>query len=181
MKTVKTMLILALSVASVSLSAQSQKDKSLMKKAEKAKEELLKVDNGLQDFFDDAVGYVIFPNVGKGAFIIGGAAGSGIVYSNGSAIGRADLKKLDIGLQAGGQSIIEVVFFATEEAFNDFKDNDFSFSAGVSAVAVKSGIATQAKYRNGVAVFVLPKAGLMAEASVGGQHFSFKPFLSKRM
>lgn len=176
------MLVLVLSVVSVSLSGQSRKEEKLMKDIQRAKQELLNVDPGLQQFFDEAAGYVILPNVGKGGFIIGGASGRGIVYNaDGKAIGSANLKKLNIGLQAGGQAIIEAIFFKTEKAFDSFKYNNFSFSAGVSAVALRSGIAANAKYREDVAVFALPKAGLMADASVGGQRLVFKPFYNTDM
>jgi hypothetical protein len=57
-----------------------------------------------------------------------------------------------------------------------FKENNFEFAAETSAVALKSGIAFNAKYKDGVAVFALPKAGLMADASVGGQRFEYRPF-----
>lgn len=181
MRTLQTILVLILSVASVSLLAQSKKEARLMEDAKKAKQVLLKVDSSLEDFFDESAGYIIFPNVGKGGFIIGGASGNGIVYHDGEAVGRADLKKLNIGLQAGGQAIIEAVFFETEQAFTTFKNDSFSFSAEASAVAVKSGIAANAKYRQGVAVFAMPKAGLMADASVGGQRFSYEPFTHNNM
>ncbi len=130
----------------------------------------------MKGFFEDSAGYVIFPNVGKGGFIIGGASGNGVVYDNGTAIGMADLKKLNIGLQAGGQAIIEVIFFETDVDLERFKKGDFQFAAETSAVALKSGIAFNAKYKDGVAVFALPKAGLMADASVGGQKFNYKAF-----
>jgi hypothetical protein len=45
----------------------------------------------------------------------------------------------------------------------------------VSAVALKSGASADAKYTSGVAVFTLAKGGAMAEASVGGQKFSYEP------
>ncbi|WFO14696.1 hypothetical protein M601_012085 [Cellulophaga baltica 4] len=119
---------------------------------------------------------LFFPNVGKGGFIIGAASGNGAVYESGNLIGMADLKKLNIGFQAGGQAIIEVIFFENTAAMNDFKEGKFSFAAEASAVAVRSGIAFNAKYKDGVAVFALPKAGLMADASVGGQKFKFTSF-----
>ena len=133
---------------------------------------------GLDQFFTNSAGYVIFPNVGKGGFIIGGASGNGVVYENGTIIGMANLKKISVGLQAGGQAITEVIFFETENDLNEFKEGDVEFSAEASAVALKSGIAVNAKYRDGVAVFALPKAGLMADASVGGQKFEFTPMMN---
>lgn len=156
--------------------AQTSKDEKIIKDAEKAKTTLLKTDEGLKTFFDNSAGYVLFPNVGKGGFIVGASSGNGVVYENGSKVGMADLKKLNIGLQAGGQAIIEVIFFETEADLNEFKEGNFAFAAEASAVAVKSGLAFNAKYKDGVAVFALPKAGLMADASVGGQKFSYHSF-----
>tara|TARA_R110002020_G_scaffold91560_2_gene222402 strand:- start:165883 stop:166413 length:531 start_codon:yes stop_codon:yes gene_type:complete len=160
----------------IGTSAQTKDDNRIMNDAKKAKKTLLATTPGLQDFFDDSAGYVLFPNVGKGGFIVGGASGNGVVYENGTAVGMADLKKLNIGLQAGGQAIIEVIFFETATDVARFKEGDFEFSAEASAVALKSGEAVNAKYKDGVAVFALPKAGLMADASVGGQKFTYHAF-----
>lgn len=156
--------------------AQSEKDQKIMTDADNAKMKLTQADEGLSDYFDSAAGYVIFPNVGEGGFIIGGASGNGVVYENGIPIGMADLKKINVGFQAGGQAIIEVIFFETEAALEKFKEGNFEFSAQASAVAVESGVAVNSSYDDGVMVFALPKAGLMAEASVGGQKFGFKAF-----
>lgn len=161
-------------VFSISI-GQSAKELKIFKDAKKAKMALLENDESLASFFENSAGYVIFPNVGKGGLIVGGASGTGVVYEHDNVIGMADLKKLSIGLQAGGQAIIEVIFFETKADLERFKEDDFQFAAGASAVAVKSGIAFNAKYKDGVAVFALPKAGLMADASVGGQRFDYSP------
>ena len=176
MSTIKSLALAATLIFSIGAAAQNAKDEKIMNDAVKAKEALLEADNGLQKFFDKSAGYVIFPNVGKGGLVIGGASGNGGVYQGGDAIGMASLKKLNIGFQAGGQAIIEVIFFETAVDLNRFKEGNFQFAAETSAVALKSGIAFEAKYKDGVAVFALPKAGLMADASVGGQKFSYKPF-----
>ncbi|WP_422857978.1 hypothetical protein ACOKFD_11020 [Flagellimonas sp. S174] len=177
MRTFKVLtLALLVSMFSIGINAQSKKDRKIINDAKKAKKTLLKADSGLQRFFDNSAGYVLFPNVGKGGFIIGGASGNGVVYEDGEMVGMASLKKLNVGLQAGGQAIIEVIFFETSVDLDRFKEGKFQFAAEASAVALKSGIAANAKYKDGVAVFALPKAGLMADASVGGQKFGFKPF-----
>jgi len=155
---------------------QSKKDKKIISDAKKAKKTLLRTDSGLQKYFDKSAGYVIFPNVGKGGLIIGAASGNGAVYENGEVTGMADLKKLSVGFQAGGQAIIEVIFFEDESVFSEFKDDTFEFSAEISAVALKSGVNANAKYKDGVMVFVLPKAGLMADVTVGGQKFEYTGF-----
>ncbi|MEC8830882.1 MAG: hypothetical protein VX772_00840, partial [Bacteroidota bacterium] len=104
MKTIKSFLVITVLLLGTSAFAQSKKDKKIMADAQKAKTTLLETSPGLERFFDESAGYVIFPNVGKGGFIIGGASGNGVVYENGNAVGMADLKKLNIGLQAGGQA-----------------------------------------------------------------------------
>jgi hypothetical protein len=50
----------------------------------------------------------------------------------------------------------------------------------VSAVAVAAGASANAKYRQGVAVFTATRGGLMFEASVGGQKFSYEPLGKKK-
>ncbi|MEO9512348.1 MAG: lipid-binding SYLF domain-containing protein [Flavobacteriaceae bacterium] len=176
MRTLKSLMIVLAVLAATVTTAQDKKDRKIMNDAKKAKKTLLKADSALERFFENSAGYVLFPNVGKGGFIIGGASGNGVLYEGGQSVGMANLKKLNVGFQAGGQAIIEVIFFETPVDLERFKEGKFEFAAEASAVALKSGIAANAKYKDGVAVFALPKAGLMADASVGGQKFGYKPF-----
>jgi lipid-binding SYLF domain-containing protein len=125
--------------------------------------------------FDDAYGYVVFPTVGKGAIGIGGARGKGWVYERGKRIGRATLTQVTIGLQLGGQAYSEVIFFEDKAALDDFTRGNFEFDAQVSAIAVTARAAGDLPYRKGVAVVTMGKGGLMYEASVGGQKFSYTP------
>ncbi|MGJ8738362.1 lipid-binding SYLF domain-containing protein [Zobellia laminariae] len=168
-------IVLALSMTFV-VSAQTRKDKKIIKDAAKAKKELVKTDTDINGFFENSAGYVIFPNVGEGGFLVGAASGNGVLYQEGTAQGMANLKKLDVGFQAGGQSVIEVIFFESEDDVMEFEEDNFEFSAQISAVALKSGVAANAKYKDGVAVFTLPKSGLMAKATVGGQKFKYSSF-----
>jgi lipid-binding SYLF domain-containing protein len=132
-------------------------------------------DDGLQNFLARAYGYVIFPSVGKGGFIAGGAYGRGEVFQQGQFIGYADISQATIGAQAGGQSFSEAIAFQSPEALNLFKSGQFAFAANASAVALKAGAAASQDYDNGVAVFVDPLGGLMLEAAIGGQSFSYQP------
>jgi lipid-binding SYLF domain-containing protein len=133
-------------------------------------------DPGLQKkFFDHAAGYAVFPSVGKGGLIIGGAGGSGYLFQKGKAVGKVTLSQVTIGAQVGGQAYYEIIFFETAEALASFKKGEWTMAAQVSAVALSSGASADAKYKEGVAVFTLSKGGAMAEASVGGQNFTFKP------
>ena len=132
-------------------------------------------DASLQKFFDKAYAYAVYPTVGKGGIGIGGAHGSGAVYRNGRMIGFTSLNQVTIGFQLGGQSYREIIFFENEKAFNTFKSGNLKFSAQVNAVAATTGAGAKTSYANNMAVFTLIKGGLMYEASVGGQSFSFEP------
>jgi len=125
-------------------------------------------------FLHNSAAYAVFPHVGKGALVAGAAYGKGVLYEHGQVVGYCDMKQASVGAQAGGQEFAEVIAFENPAALNKFKQGDMTFTANVSAVAVKSGAAQAAKYRDGVVVFIRPDEGLMAEASVGGQAFSFR-------
>lgn len=127
------------------------------------------------DYFNSAAGYAIFPNVGKGAYIIGGASGNGAVYENGNLVGYADLKQVDVGLQLGGKAFVEVLFFETEQALEDFKSGSYELGANASAVILDKGFSRDLDFQDGVAVVTVPKGGAMAGISVGGQRFDFTP------
>ena len=129
----------------------------------------------LAEVLKKAHGYAVFPSVGKGAIGVGAAYGKGVYYENGVAIGYCDISQATIGFQLGGQAYTEMIVFATKEAADRFKSGNFAFDAQATAVALKSGASANAKYSDGVAVFTMDEAGLMYEASVGGQKFSYMP------
>lgn len=157
---------------------------------------IFKKSGAVQPFFKNSYGYAVFPTVGKGGLVIGGAYGSGQVYRQGEVTGIAKLVKASIGFQAGGQAFSQMIFFEDKRAYDEFTSGNFAFAAGVSAVAItagaqaeagtegttagasagpKTGKQASAQYHKGMAVFVHAKGGLMYEASVGGQKFSFEP------
>ena len=146
-------------------------------------------------FFGNCYGYAVFPTIGKGGVGIGGAHGSGRVYANGKHAGDTKMTQLTVGLQFGGQAYSEIIFFQDKRAFDEFTSGNFEFGAQASAVAITAGASAQAgtggtsaaaglhkkdsetagKYTKGIAVFTVTKGGLMYEASIGGQKFSYKP------
>ncbi len=153
----------------------AEKQAALTTKSEAAIQTARKADPGLQKFFDTATGYAVFPSVGKGAVGVGGAYGRGEVFEGGKLAGYATLTQASIGLALGGQKYTELIFFETKAALDRFKSGTFAFAAQASAVALKSGVSANAKYSEGVAVFTLGETGLMYEASIGGQKFSYEP------
>ena len=133
-------------------------------------------DPSMNRFFENAYGFAVFPSVGKGAFVVGGAYGKGVVFEQDKPIGSSSLSQVTIGLQAGGQAYSEIIFFKDKVALDDFKRGNYEMGAQVSAVAVTAGASADTSYNGGVAVFTIAKGGLMFEASVGGQKFTYTPY-----
>ena len=145
-------------------------------------------------FFSKSYGYAVFPTIGKAGLGIGGAHGDGHVYEKGKVIGETSMTQLSIGLQAGGQAYSEIIFFQDKRALNEFTSGNFEFGAGVNAIAItaaagaetgtsgssagasggKKDATTAGAYHKGMATFTIAKGGLMYEATVGGQKFSYK-------
>jgi lipid-binding SYLF domain-containing protein len=145
--------------------------------------------------FATAYGYAVFPTIGKGGIGIGAAHGSGRVYAKGAYIGDTTMNQLTVGLQLGGQAYSQIIFFQDERALKDFTSGNFEFGADASAIAITAGANAStsttgtsagasagqhdaatagAGYTKGMATYTVAKGGLMYEASIGGQKFSYK-------
>ena len=157
--------------------------------------EVFKKSQVVQPFFENAYGYAVFPTIGKAGIGIGGGYGKGQVYRGGKVTGTTSLVKLSIGFQLGGQAFSEIIFFQDKRAYDEFTSGNFEFDAAASAVAITAGVQVKAgtegatagasagpatgaqaetSYRKGMVVFVHAKGGLMYEAAIGGQKFSYK-------
>jgi lipid-binding SYLF domain-containing protein len=138
-------------------------------------------DSSLQKFFDKSYGYAVLPKVFKGAFIAGGAYGKGEVYEQNKMVGYCDMTQATLGFSFGGEFFREIVFFRDKEDLNKFKSGEFTFSAQITGVVLTAGAAAKADYKAGMAVFITADSGLMVDASLGGQKFSYesKGFLKK--
>jgi len=148
---------------------------------------------GTERNFQDAYGYAVFPNIGKGGVGIGAAYGRGKVFVSGEFTGDVTMSQLTVGFQLGGQAYSQIIFFQDERAYREFTASGFEFGAQATAVAltlganletstkgssvgITTGSESQAatSYYKGMAVFTLAKGGLMYEASIGGQKFDFR-------
>ena len=132
-------------------------------------------DSSLTKWFDTAYAYAVYPRVGKGGFVVGGAYGKGLVIHGDTTVGETSISQLTLGAQVGGQVYAQFIMFRDKTAFDHFTRGNFEFGAQVSAVAITMGASLDASYGGGVAVFTLAEGGLMAEATIGGQKFKYKP------
>lgn len=148
------------------------------------------------EYFKTAYGYAVFPTIGKGGLVVGGAHGNGLVFVNAQQVGSVAMTQLTAGLQVGAQAYSQIIFFEHEQAFKNFISGNFEFSAQATAVAITAGVSAEAStgggmaagisggrndantahagYRKGMATFTIAKGGLMGEAVVGGQKFVYK-------
>ncbi len=133
------------------------------------------VDPGIQRFFQNSYGYAVLPKIIKGAFLVGGAYGRGLVYERGQMVGYCDMSQATLGFSFGGESFREIVFFRDRDDLARFMNGQYTFSAQVTGVALTAGAAAKADYRDGMAVFIDTDTGLMVDASLGGQRFTYKP------
>ena len=147
------------------------------------------------EFFNSAYAYAVFPTIGKGGIGIGGAHGKGRVYVQGTHVGDSSMTQVTVGFQLGGQAFSQMIFFEDERAYKEFTSGNFEFSAQATAVALTAGVSAEANtgggtaagvsggrndastvhggYRKGMAIFTIAKGGLMYEAALGGQKFSY--------
>ena len=156
---------------------------------------VFKQSSQVQPYFKNAYGYAVFPTVAKGGLGIGAAYGKGQVYRGGKVTGITKLIKVSIGFQAGGQVFSQIIFFQDKRAYDEFTSGEFAFDAQASAVAITAGAQAQVgstgatagvsagpktaayaetNYYKGMAVFVHAQGGLMYEAAIAGQKFSFE-------
>jgi len=148
---------------------------------------------GASNMFQSAYGYALFPTIGKAGFVVGGAYGEGRVYQGGEHIGNTSMTQATIGFQLGGSGFSQVIFFEDKRALDEFTSGNFEFGAAAQAVALTAAVgaaantsgssatasggmnnaSTAGNYHKGMATFTITKGGLMYEASIGGQKFSY--------
>jgi lipid-binding SYLF domain-containing protein len=154
------------------------------------------IDAGAAEMFNTSYGYALFPSIGKGGAGIGGAYGKGRVFAGGQMTGTTSMTQVTVGFQLGGQVFSQVIFFEDKRAYDEFTSGNFEFGAQATAVALTAGASASAgggagasagvsggqnnanavgSYRKGMAIYTIAKGGLMYEATLGGQKFSFTP------
>ena len=145
-------------------------------------------------YFEASYGYAVWPRIGRGGLGIGGSRGRGQVYVGGQLLGISTLTEVSFGLQAGGQTYRQIIFFQNREAYDAFTQGVFEFDASASAVAVtasaQAGAGTQGAsvsagagvpntaagggFHNGLQVFTMAEGGLMYKATIAGQKYRFE-------
>lgn len=155
---------------------------------------LFKAAGASEAFFDKSYAYAVFPTIGEGALGVGGGHGKGHVYIHGKRVGDATMTELSIGFQAGGKAFSQIIFFEDERALDEFRSGSFAFGADAGVVVITAGAdatsgtsgnetgasggmkdaVTHGNFYKGMAVFTIPKGGLMGQVSLEGEKFTYK-------
>lgn len=167
---------LSLAVASCATAPKTASERSdLQARAEATIRTMESRDASLRPLLNSAYGYAVFPDIGKGGFIAGGAYGRGVVFEHGRPTGFVELNQGSLGAQIGAQTFAELVVFSDAAALQRLKAGNFSIGGNASAVVLTTGAAASTRFSDGVAVFVMPRGGVMAELSISGQQINYQP------
>jgi lipid-binding SYLF domain-containing protein len=146
-------------------------------------------------FFNKSYAYAVFPTIGKAGFGVGAAHGKGRVFRQGKHVGDTSMTQVSVGLQIGAQGYSQIIFLEDRRAFDEFTSGNFAFDASIGATVItasagasagttsstasasggKNDATTAGGFQKGMAVFTIVKGGVMGEATVAGQKFSYTP------
>ncbi len=119
-----------------------------------------------------AKGILVFPNIVKAGFIVGGQYGDGTLFRSGRKVANYNIVAASYGLQAGVQSFGYALFLMTDAAVS-YLDRSEGWEVGVgpSVVIVDEGFAktlTTTTLQNDVYAFIFDQRGLMAGLGLQG-------------
>ena len=140
--------------------------------ARNALAQLYRITPGAKDLGNNASGVLVFPDVTKAGFLIGGQYGNGVLFENGQATGYFNTTAASYGLQAGAQTFGYAMFFMSPEDLKYLKKSDgWEIGVGPSIVVADKGFSnsmTTTTAKKGVYVFFFEQKGLMAGLGIQG-------------
>lgn len=132
--------------------------------------------NGGAQFLNKAEAVLVFPNVLKAGFVVGGEYGEGALRVGGDTVGYYSTAGASIGFQLGAQSKSVVLVFLSKQALNSFRNSD-GWKVGVdgSVALIKWGVGedvNSTEIKDPVVGFVFGNKGLMYNLTLEGAKFS---------
>jgi SH3 domain-containing YSC84-like protein 1 len=134
----------------------------------------IEADSQYNQLLKQSKGVFIMPNVMKGAFLVGGKGGQGVLLkhdSNGTWSNPAflTLASVSLGAQAGGKAGPAAMILMTDKAVNDFMEaNNFSLNANAGLTIINYSAQGQASLGKGDIVVWSEQNGAFAGADVSG-------------
>ena len=145
-----------------------------------------KVDASLKVLYDksgkarelkqEAKAILVFPEVVKAGFLLGGQYGEGALRKNDKTVGYYNTVQTSFGLQAGAQTFGYALFFMTEAGVDYLKNSDgLELGSGPSVVVWDQGAATTLTTTTGrtdIYAFTFDQKGLMGGLGLAGTKIS---------
>ncbi len=145
-------------------------------KVDAALKQLLAQSPTAQALADKAVGVLVFPQIVKGGFGIGGQYGDGALRRNGVTTGYYSIAGGSFGFQIGAQAFSEALFFMSEDALKYLsRSQGFQIGADANVAVVDAGMAVDANsttIQQPIVAIVFGQQGLMAGAVIAGSKIS---------
>jgi lipid-binding SYLF domain-containing protein len=121
---------------------------------------------------DEAAGVLVFPDVVKMGFGVGGQYGEGSLLVDNQPVAYYATAGASFGLQLGAQFKAEVILFMTEEALQNFRNSqgwEVGVDGSVAVVAVGAGGKIDSKtVAQPVVAFIFSNKGLMYNLTLEG-------------
>jgi lipid-binding SYLF domain-containing protein len=169
-------LLAALALVVVAGPAQARTSAELQRDAEIALQNLYNRSPAAKKLSTMAKGILVFPNVIKGGFMVGGQYGEGALFINGKITGYYNSVAASYGLQFGAQSFGYTLFLMTDEALKYLETSEgLEIGMGPSVVVVDQGMAssmTTTTSQEDIYAFFFNQKGLMAGMGIQGSKIS---------
>lgn len=132
--------------------------------------------SGGDQFLEKAKGVLVFPDVIKAGFGIGGEYGEGALRIGGNTVDYYNTAGASIGFQLGAQQKTVILVFMDDQALNDFRDSE-GWKAGVdgSVAVVEWGVGEDINtidITDPIVGFVFSNKGLMYNLTLEGAKFT---------
>ena len=150
--------------------------KVLEAKADVAVEQFVKKVKGADTFLKRVKGYLVFPDVYKAGFVVGGEYGEGVLRVGGKTVGYYSMTTASVGFQIGAQKSTYLFAFADQFALDQFmKGNGWQAGVDGSIAVAKWGQGVDIStisFEKPIYAFVFNNKGLMANINLEGTKFT---------
>ena len=121
---------------------------------------------------EKAIAILVFPDIKKAGFVIGGQYGEGTLFKGGKPAAYYSTGGVSYGLQAGAQKFGYAMFFMNDNALAQLdKADGFEVGVGPSVVVMDEGKAktmTTTTMKDDIYAFIFGQKGLMAGIGIQG-------------
>lgn len=146
---------------------------ALLMDAEAALQSLYEHNAGAKALGEQSAGILVFPNIVRAGFIVGGSGGDGVLFKKGKAVAFYNSGSASIGFQAGVQTFGYAVFLIKESTVRKFQNSKgWDIGAAPTLVVVDSGFGKEvntAALQSDLYAFIFDQKGLMAGVGLQGQ------------